>query len=93
MKEFIDGIAIACFVAGSALLLPVQAADNATPKPRRAHLPALRKRRGQRCDKQTGKWVAYPVDEQAMSEEERVRHVGRPLSKIGEVLDRMNRDG
>ena len=44
-------------------------------------------------DKQTGKWVAHPVDEKAVTEEERIRHVGRPLSKMGEVLDRMNREG
>jgi len=43
-------------------------------------------------DKQTGKWTLYPVDEAAVTDEERIRHVGRPLSKVGESLERMNRE-
>ena len=41
-------------------------------------------------DRKTGKWILYEIDEGAVTEEERMRYVGRPLSKAPEVLKQLN---
>jgi hypothetical protein len=41
-------------------------------------------------DKQTLKWVLYPIDEGAVTDEERERYGVRPLAKVGDLLRTMN---